>query len=292
MKVGYIGLGNMGRGMANNLQKKGADLTVYTRSRSKVDEMVAMGAKGAKSPAEVAAKCDIILACLPDVKTSMEVLTGKDGAIQNARAGAIVVDHSTVDVATSKACAEAAKARGVIFLDAPISGGPLGAAAGTLAIMVGGDRAAFDKAKATLDLMGTNVRYMGPTGAGTAMKLVNQLLVSVNCIAAAEAFSLANSAGVDLDAAYEILKVAWGQSRMVERSGPITKSRKFENSAAPVRNLAKDIGIIADLAKSSKLALPLTMQSKGIIDDMMKRGWTEHDIAGSLLILEERSKAM
>ncbi len=292
MRVGFIGLGNMGRGMANNLLKKGADLTVYTRTKAKVDEMVAHGARSAKSVADIAIKNEIILACLPDVKTSADVLMGKDGAIQNAMPGAIIIDHSTVDIATSKACAEAARKRGVFFLDAPISGGPLGAAAGTLAIMAGGDKAAFEKAKPTLELMGANVRYMGLNGTGTAMKLVNQLLVSVNCIAAAEAFALANSAGVDLDAANEILKVAWGQSRMVERSGPITKSRKFENSAAPVRNLAKDIGIIADLAASQKLALPLTLQSKSIIDDMMSRGWSEHDIAGSILILEERSRKM
>ncbi len=290
MKVGFVGLGNMGQGMANNLLKKGADLTVYTRSRPKVDAMVAAGAKGAGSVAELAAKCDLILVCLPDVKTSLDVLTGPDGAVKHARPGAVVVDHSTVDMATSKACAEAAKKRGVSFLDAPISGGPTGAAAGTLAIMAGGEKAAFEKARPALDMMGANVRYMGPTGAGTAMKLINQLLVSVNCVAAAEAFALANSAGVDINTAAEILKVAWGQSRMVERSAPITASRNFEKSAAPVRNLAKDMGILQELAKSQKLALPLTMQAKGVIDEMMKKGWTEHDIAGSLLIIEERSK--
>ena len=292
MKVGFIGLGNMGQGMADNLLKKGADVTVFTRTKAKVDAMVAKGAKGASSVAELASKCELILVCLPDVKTSMDVLTGPDGAIKHAKPGSIIVDHSTVDIATSKSCADAAKKRGLHFLDAPISGGPGGAAAGTLAIMAGGERAAFDRAKPELDRMGANVRYMGPTGAGTAMKLINQLLVSVNCIAAAEAFALANSAGVDINTAAEILKVAWGQSRMVERSAPITAARNFEKSAAPVRNLAKDMGILASLAKSQKLALPLTLQAKGVIDDMMKKGWTEHDIAGSLLIIEERSKAM
>jgi 3-hydroxyisobutyrate dehydrogenase/2-hydroxy-3-oxopropionate reductase len=282
----------MGRGMATNLVKKGADVTVYTRTKSKVDEMVALGAKAGKSNADVALKCDVVLACLPDVKTSIEVLTGPQGVIANAMTGSVVVDHSTVDIATSKLCAEAARKRGVSFLDAPISGGPLGASGGTLAIMVGGDKAGFDKAKPYLDMMGANVRLMGPTGAGTAMKLINQLLVSVHAAAAAEAFSLANSAGVDIDVAVEILKVAWGQSRMVERSGPITKARKFEKSAAPVRNLAKDMGIIADFAKSQRLALPLTLAAKGLFDDMMARGWTEHDIAAALLVLEERSKAM
>ncbi len=292
MKVGFIGLGNMGQGMADNLLKKGADLTVYTRTKAKVDAMVARGAKGAASVAGIASQSDVLLVCLPDVKTSLGVLIGPDGAVRHARAGAVLIDHSTVDIATSKACADAAKTRGLSFLDAPISGGPTGAANGTLAIMCGGDKAAFDKAKPALDMMGVNVRHMGPTGAGTAMKLINQLLVSVNCVAAAEAFALANSAGVDINTAAEVLKVAWGQSRMVERSAPITAARNFERSAAPVRNLAKDMGILASLAKSQKLALPLTMLSKGIIDDMIKKGWTEHDIAGALLIIEERSKAM
>jgi 3-hydroxyisobutyrate dehydrogenase-like beta-hydroxyacid dehydrogenase len=292
MRVGFIGLGNMGQGMADNLLKKGSDLTVFTRTRAKVDAMVARGAKGAASAAELASRCDLILVCLPDVKTSLDVLTGPEGVVMHAKAGAILVDHSTVDIATSKACAAAAAKRGVSFLDAPITGGPTGATNGTLAIMAGGERAAFDRAKPELDKMGANVRYMGPTGAGTAMKLINQLLVSVNCAAAAEAFALANSARVDINTAAEVLKVAWGQSRMVERNAPITASRKFESSAAPVRNLAKDMGILADLAKSQKLALPLTLQAKGIFDDMMKRGWTEHDIAGALLIIEERSKTM
>ncbi len=292
MRVGFIGLGNMGRGMATNLVKKGADVTVFTRTKSKVDEFVKMGARGSGSVAEVGRSADLLLACLPDVKTSVDVFTGPDGIVKHAKAGAVLVDHSTVDMATSKLCAEAAKRSGLSFLDAPISGGPTGAANGTLAIMVGGDRAAFDKAKPALDMMGANVRHMGPTGAGTAMKLINQLLVSVNCVAAAEAFALANSAGVDINTAVEVLKVAWGQSRMVERNGPITATRKFEDSAAPVRNLAKDIAIIASLAKTQKLALPLTMQSKSIIDDMIKKGWTEYDIAGSLMVIEERSKAM
>ncbi|MEX0762479.1 MAG: NAD(P)-dependent oxidoreductase [Dehalococcoidia bacterium] len=290
MQVGFIGLGNMGRGMARNLIKNGADLTVYTRTRSKVDEMVAEGAKAGDSNADVAEKCDIVLTCLPDVKTSREVFLGENGIVSKARPGQVLVDHSTVDVATSKACAEAAQERGAIFLDAPISGGPGGAADGSLAIMVGGDKGAFEKARPTFEMMGANIRHMGPTGAGTAMKLINQLLVGVNTTAAAEAFALANSAGVDINQAVEVLQVSWGQSRMVERSGPITASRAFEDSAAPVRNLSKDLGIIRNLAQDSGLALTLTLESAAIFDELMQKGMPDGDIAAALLIIEERSK--
>ena len=290
MSVGFIGLGNMGQGMADNLLKKGADLTVFTRTSSKVEAMVAKGAKGAKSAAELTKSVDVVLACLPSVATSRDVLLGDDGVIANARPGQVVVDHSTVDVATSQACAAAAKKRGVQFLDAPISGGPLGAWGGTLAIMVGGEKAAFDKAMPHFEKMGANVRLMGPNGAGTAMKLINQLLVGVNTLAAAEAFALANLAHVDIQAAADLLKVSWGGSVMVDRSAPITKARKFPGSAAPVRNLDKDLGIIRDLAATSGLAIGLAEQAYIAFHELMEQGKPDYDIAGVIEIIEQRSR--
>jgi 3-hydroxyisobutyrate dehydrogenase-like beta-hydroxyacid dehydrogenase len=290
MPVGFIGLGNMGQGMADNLLSKGADLIVFTRTKSKVDAMVKKGAKGAGSVAEVVSKCDVVLACLPDVKTSRELFLGGDGIIANAKAGQVAVDHSTVDLQTSRDCYEAAKARGVKFLDAPISGGPGGAKGGTLAIMAGGDRDAFDKALPHFKLIGANIKLMGPAGAGTAMKLINQLLVGVNTVAAAEAFALANAAGVDIQTAADLLKVSWGGSMMVERSAPITAARRFPDSAAPVRNLDKDLGIIKDLAESEGLALDLALRSQEMFHSMMGEGKRDYDIAGVLEVIEAKSK--
>jgi len=289
MSVGFVGLGNMGQGMVDNLLAKDADLTVFTRTQSKIEAMIDRGANGATSIVDLANNVDVVLVCLPDVKTSRDLLLGSDGVIANSRPGQVIVDHSTVDMATSRACAEAVEAKGAHFLDAPISGGPGGAAAGTLAIMVGGDESAFEIANEYFAKMGANVRHMGPSGAGTAMKLINQLLVAVNTVAAAEAFALANSAGVDIQIAADLLAVSWGGSAMVDRSAPITVSREFADSAAPVRNLDKDLGIIKQLAADEGLSLELALKSYEMFHTMLEQGNKEHDIAGVLEIIEERS---
>lgn len=290
MTVGFIGLGNMGQGMVDNLLAKGADLTVFTRTRSKIEAMIDRGARGATSVADLTQKVDVVLVCLPDVQTSRDLLLGDDGVIASARPGQVVVDHSTVDIATSRACARAAEARAVHFLDAPISGGPGGAAGGTLTIMVGGREDAFETAHEYFSKMGAAIKLMGPSGAGTAMKLINQLLVGVNTVAAAEAFALANSAGVDIQTAADLLAVSWGGSTMVERSAPITATRKFPNSSAPVRNLDKDLGIIKDLAGDEGLSLELVLKSQEMFHHMIEQGNLNHDIAGVLEVIEERSK--
>ena len=289
MSVGFVGLGNMGQGMVDNLLAKGADLTVFTRTQSKIKAMIDRGAKGASSVVDLTNTVNVVLMCLPDVKTSRDLLLGSDGVIANSRSGQVIVDHSTVDIATSRACAQAAEAKGVHFLDAPISGGPGGAEAGTLAIMVGGDESAFETAHEYFVKMGANVKLMGPSGAGTAMKLINQLLVAVNTVAAAEAFALANSAGVDIQIAADLLAVSWGGSTMVDRSAPITASRDFANSAAPVRNLDKDMGIIKQLAAEEGLSLELALKSYEMFHTMVEQGNREHDIAAVLEIIEERS---
>ena len=291
MKTGFIGLGNMGQGMADNLLKNGADLVVYTRTRSKIDAMAARGAAPAGSPAEVAQRCDLVLTCLDSVDTTRDMFMGPDGLSENARPGAVLVDHGTVDLTTSRDCAAAAEKAGAQFLDAPISGGPLRAEDGTLSIMVGGDSAAFERARPYFEMMGGSVRLMGPTGAGTAVKLINQTLVAIHCVAAAEAFSLANAAGVDIGAALEILSVSWGQSTMLERNGPITAARDFDDSAAPARNLVKDIGIIEKLADDLKLEMPTTRESAQVFYDLVAGGYPEGDPSAALLVLEQRAAA-
>jgi 3-hydroxyisobutyrate dehydrogenase-like beta-hydroxyacid dehydrogenase len=279
----------MGQGMADNLLREGAELTVFTRTQSKIEAMIDKGAKGSTSVSDLTSSVDVVLVCLPDVKTSRDLLLGDNGVIKNMRPGQVAVDHSTVDIATSRACSEAAEAAGAYFLDAPISGGPGGAADGTLSIMVGGSDHAFEIAHEYFAKMGANVKLMGPSGAGTAMKLINQLLVGVNTVAAAEAFALANSAGVDIKAAADLLAVSWGGSTMVDRSAPITAARDFENSAAPARNLDKDMGIIKQLASDEGLALDLAVQVQRMFAEMIAQGKNEHDIAAVLEIIEERS---
>jgi len=184
-KVGFIGLGRMGLPMAYRLLAAGFDLTVHNRSQGKVQEIAAAGAKAATSVAEVVWESEIVLACLPDVSTSEAIFLGDDGIAANARPGQVLVDHSTVGMATSKACAAAAEDKGAFFLDAPISGGTERAADGTLTIMAGGPADAYRRALPSFDTMGATVRHIGPTGTGTVVKLVNQLLVGIHSVAAA-----------------------------------------------------------------------------------------------------------
>ncbi len=219
MKVGFIGLGRMGKPMALNVLKAGFLLTVHNRSQGAVEELVAAGARRASSPAQVAQECDVVLTCLPDVPTSDHIFLGQDGLLAAARPGQVFVDHSTVTLALSRRCAQAATARGAYFLDTPISGGPERAADGTLTIMVGGDRQAFDKVEPVFKAMGKNVRYAGGSGAGTVFKLINQLLASINICAVAEAMVMAEKAGVDRQALLEVLNTSWGGSAVLARRG-------------------------------------------------------------------------
>ncbi len=292
MKVGFIGLGNMGQGMANNLLRKGADLTVWSRTTAKVEAMVSAGASAAESPAEVARRCDLVLACLDSIETTHRIFLGPDGLAQNARPGAVLADHGTVDLKTTRACAAAAEENGAHFLDAPISGGPLRAADGTMSIMAGGKEDVYEKARPYFEMMGANVRLMGPSGAGTTMKLINQALVSVHTVAAAEAFALANAAGVDIAEAVEVLSVSWGQSTMVERNGPITAARDFQDSAAPLRNLVKDLSIITALAEQMKLSMPMTAEAAGIFKELAATGYAEGDPSAALIALERRAQEL
>ena len=214
---------------------------------------------------------------------------GDDGIFEHANSNQVLVDHSTVDVKTSKDCFESASSKGLKFLDAPISGGPGGAADGTLTIMVGGEKESFDNAKYAFSMMGAKISYMGPSGAGTAMKLVNQLLVSTNTVAAAEAFVLAEQSGVNLNAAIDILSTSWGRSTMIERNGPITVNKEFENSPAPLRNLVKDLGIIKELTTQLGLKLPVTMASSDVVDETMGLNLEEPDIAATALSIKKIS---
>ena len=290
MKIGFVGLGNMGSGMANNILKKienKSDLYVYTRTPEKISKMAEKGASGCSSLEDLVSKVDIILTCLPNVETSRNLIMGSGGICDLANSDQVIVDHSTVDVKTSKDCYEFAQNKDVNFLDAPISGGPGGAADGTLTIMVGGKEEIFNKAKPAFEMMGKKISHMGPSGAGTAMKLVNQLLVSTNTVAAAEAFVLAEQAGVNLESAIDILNTSWGRSMMIERNGPITVNKEFENSPAPLRNLVKDLGIIKELLIQLGLDLPVT--SSSVVDTTMGLGLQEPDIAATALSIKKLS---
>ena len=288
-KIGFIGLGRMGLPMAYNLLKAGLDLTVHNRSRPKVQDIAAAGATAAISSAEVTRQCDIVLACLPDIATSEEVFLGPDGVMANARPGQIIVDHSTVGIDTSKACAGAAEAKGAMFLDAPISGGTERAENATLVIMAGGLKEAFDAALPAFDAMGGTVRHTGPTGTGTTVKLVNQLLVGVHTLAAAEAMLMGTKSGADPALVYELVSSGWGQSFMLDRNSSVMLDQTYEDARAPVRTILKDLGLIQELARSIDTPTPAGDVAYKLFAQAAEAGLGDLDMPGVARLLEKEA---
>ena len=288
-KVGFIGLGRMGLPMAYRLLAAGFDLTVHNRSQGKVQEIAAAGAKAATSVAEVVRESEIVLACLPDVSTSEAIFLGDDGIAANARPGQVLVDHSTVGMATSKACAAAAEDKGAFFLDAPISGGTERAADGTLTIMVGGPADAYQRALSSFDTMGATVRHIGPTGTGTVVKLVNQLLVGIHLVAAAEAMIVGAKAGADPALVFEVVNSGWGHSFMLDRNAPVMLDRDFDGVRTQIKVFLKDMGLIQDLTKELGIDLPGANLAYNFLTQAVDKGLGDMDAGASVKLLEEQT---
>jgi 3-hydroxyisobutyrate dehydrogenase len=197
-RVGFIGLGIMGRGMARNLLKAGFDLCVWNRTASRAEPLVEAGARSAASPADLARQCDVIITCVSDTPDVVEVILGEQGVLHGAQEGALVIDMSTISPQTTREIAARLNERGVHLLDAPISGGSEGAANGTLSIMIGGEAAQVERAMPYLRAMGRTITHVGAQGAGQTVKLVNQILVVINMLAVSEALLFAQAGGLDL----------------------------------------------------------------------------------------------
>ena len=286
-KIGFIGLGRMGLPMSYNLLNSGYDLTVHNRSQEKVRQIADAGATAAASTAEVMADCDIVLACLPDVATCERVLL--DEALPNARPGQIIVDHSTVGASTSRACAAAAEERGALFLDAPISGGTERAADGALTIMVGGPVEGYTKARPAFDVMGAVVRHVGPTGSGAAAKLVNQLLVGIHMVAAAEAMLLGAKSGADPALVFELVNSGWGQSFVLGRNAPAMLDRDFEGIRTQLRVFLKDLGLIQEMARDLETPIPGGDLAYRLLAEAVEQGLGDLDSAAIVLPMEEQA---
>ena len=289
MKVGFIGLGRMGLPMSYRLLAAGFDLTVHNRSQGKVRQISEAGAHPAESAAQVVHDADIVLACLPDVATVRKVFLGEDGIVANARPGQVLVDHSTVGLDESKTCAAAAMEKGALFLDAPISGGTERAGDGTLTIMAGGPPEAYQRALPLFQAMGTTVRHMGPAGTGTVAKLVNQLLVGIHSVAAAEAMLLAAKSGADPALVFEVVSSGWGQSFMLTRNAPVMLDRRFSDARAPVRTLLKDLGLLQDLTRELNTPTPANDLAFRLFTEAAEAGLGDLDGPAVVLPMEERA---
>ena len=275
--------------MSYRLLNAGFDLTVHNRSQEKVRQIVDAGAKPGHSAAETTRETDLLLTCLPDVATVEAVFLDADGIIANAKPGQILIDHSTVGMSTTQACAAAAAAKGALFLDAPISGGTERAANGTLTIMAGGPRAAYDRALSLFEAMGATIRHIGPTGAGTAVKLVNQLLVGIHTMAAAEAMLLGAKAGADPALVYEVVSSGWGQSFMLDRNAPAMLERNFAGDRAQMRVILKDLGLIQDLAQNLQSPIPAGDLAYRKFQEAIANGLADLDPSALVLPLEEQA---
>ncbi len=253
-RIGFIGLGIMGRPMAENLLKAGFSLTVHNRTRSKERPLADAGANVAASAAEVAAKSDVVITMVPDTPDVEAALLGPNGVHEAMRPGLLVVDMSTISPDREREMATILREQGCELLDAPVTGGDVGAQQGTLMIMVGGDKAAFDNVLPVLRAMGKGVHHVGPSGAGQSLKLCNQILSAVNMMALTEALLLAGRAGIDLEQFIEVLGGGAGGSWQLTNLGPKIVRREL-GPAFMIRLMQKDLSLAEELGR--RLNVPL-----------------------------------
>lgn len=257
MKVGLVGLGIMGRAMALNLVRAGHDVAVYNRSPGPAEELVAAGATQAETLAQVAAGRDVIITMVSDSPDVEAVVLGPGGLLESAEPGTLLVDMSTVKPETARRVAAAAAARGCRALDAPVSGGDVGAREGTLSIMIGGEAGDVEAARPVLEVLGTTIEHVGPAGAGQTVKVANQMIIGGTLAVVAEAVVLLEACGVDLDVALRALGGGMAQSRILERKGPQMAQRSFEPGFL-VDLHHKDLGIVTATAREHRVAVPVT----------------------------------
>jgi len=254
-RVGFIGLGIMGKPMAMNLLDAGYPLTVHSRSAGSVDEVVARGATRASGPDEVAAASDITITMLPDTSDVELVLTGGGGVLDGISAGALVIDMSSIDPAPTRAMAEAFAKHDVAMIDAPVSGGERGAIDGTLSIMIGGEPDAVARAMPIFEVLGKTIVHVGPSGAGQVTKACNQLVVAATIEAVAEALLLAERSGVDPGKVREALLGGFAGSKILEVHGQRMLDRAFDPGFR-IRLHRKDARIVEDAARTTGTPIP------------------------------------
>ena len=256
-RVGFIGLGIMGAPMAANLLKAGFEVTVWNRSPSRTKPLVDAGAKGADSPAAVAAASEVTLSCVTNSGDVEEVALGPDGIIHGATPGSVYIDCSTIAPETARKVADQLARKQVAMLDAPISGGDVGAKAGTLAIMVGGEAAVFERCRPVFEAMGKTIVHVGPSGAGQVVKLCNQVAGGLNLLAAAEAINLARRSDVDPAKMLEVVSAGAAGSWMMSNLAPRAVNRDYAPGFM-VDLMQKDLRLVLDAAFDTHTPLPGT----------------------------------
>ncbi len=285
-KVGFVGLGIMGKPMARNLLKAGFGLTVHNRSKPSVDELVSVGARAADSPSACAEGMDVVVTMLPDSTDSETVILGDNGVLAGAQKGATIIDMSSITPAVSQKIAAACEAQGVDALDAPVSGGEPGAIAGQLAIMVGGKKDVFERCEPVFKAVGTSYVLCGGYGAGNTTKLANQIIVAANIEAVGEALVLVRKAGLDPNTVFEAIRGGLAGSNVLNAKGPMMIDGNFKPGFR-IRLHQKDLANALLTGKELGVPLPVTALVQQMVGALVNHGKGELDHSGIATFIED-----
>ena len=286
--VGFIGLGIMGKPMAKNLIEAGHELVVYNRTPKKAEELAGAGAVVAASPREVAEQSDVVVTMLPDSPQVEEVLVGEEGVFEGVKEGALIVDMSTISPVITEELAARAKEKGATMLDAPVSGGDVGAIEGTLSIMVGGSDEDFQRARPLFEAMGKTVTHVGRSGAGQVVKAANQIVVALTIEAVSEALVLGSKAGVAPGKILDVLGGGLAGNKVME----VKREKMLTHSFDPGFRIElhhKDLGIALAAGREYGVTLPVTAIVDQMLQDLRMRGRGDRDHSALLTLIEDSS---
>ena len=289
MKIGFIGLGIMGKPMCKNLLKAGHELVIFSRTAATVGEFVAAGAKSASSPKEVASQVELVITMLPNSPEVKQVVLGPNGLIEGARPGCIVADMSSIAPLASKEIAAALAAKGIEMLDAPVSGGQPKAIEGTLSVMVGGKQEVFDRCVPVFKAMATSVVRVGDVGAGNVTKLANQVVVALNIAALSEAMVLAAKAGVEPELVYQAIRGGLAGSTVMDAKAPLMLDRKF-NPGFRINLHIKDLANTLETSHEVGAPLPLTASVMEIMQALKIDDFGDSDHGAIVRYFEKQAK--
>ena len=289
-RIGFIGLGIMGKPMVRNLRKGGHSLVAYDIVTSNLDAVANNGVERGTSCSDVAARSELVITMLPDGPEVEQAVLGKGGVLEGAAAGLTLVDMSSISPIVSQKVGAACAAKGVDFLDAPVSGGEPKAVDGTLAIMVGGDQAVFDRVQPVLQLVGSSVTLTGAVGAGNVTKLANQIMVACNIAAMGEALTLATRCGLDPEVVFNAVKGGLAGSTVLNAKAPMVIARDFKPGFR-IRLHQKDLRNALLAAESAKVALPLTSLVQQMLISLMNGGKGDLDHSAIATFIEDMSGA-
>jgi 3-hydroxyisobutyrate dehydrogenase len=285
VSVGFIGVGNMGNPMAGNVLKAGFPLTVFDKNPKAMENLVQAGAKAGKSVREVAEASEVVMTCLPASPDVEALYLESGGLIDLAKPGTILIDLSSVLPSTPRALEPRARAKGLHFLEAPVSGGVTGARAATLAIMVGGDAQILERARPVLRAIGPNIFSVGPVGAGNTVKAINNMMACVNSLAMMEGVVLGVKAGLDPMTVYEVVKVSSGASRAVERIPTALVPRRFE-PGFKVQLMNKDLETFNTIAKELHVPVSFSNVAQRYQQAALAAGLGDQDTSVAFTIIE------